>query len=165
MRKAAAAFALALAACHDAPRDPTPGDHGAGEQLERAAIAAGMVSDPAHVDPVGAYASESDRVCILRAGRGYRIGASVEYGEGHRCLARGAASGKAGKLAVAFGEDCRFEAHLENGRLVFPPLLPGGCDALCTGRASLSALAADLLSGARSEAEALRAPDGQPLCN
>ncbi len=157
------ALIAALAGCGRASHEPGAQSTGAGAQLERAAIAAGVVADPGRLDPAGAYSSASDRVCILRAGGGYRIGASVDYGEGHGCVARGTARGL-GKLAISFGGTCRFEARFDGARLVFPPVLPEGCDSLCTGRASLSALVAGRLSEAESEAATLRGPDGKPLC-
>lgn len=162
MRRAALALLGLLAACGRS-HAPAPQQTGAGARLERAAIASGMVSDPAKIDPVGVFASESDHVCILRAGRDYRIGASVDYGDGHHCIARGTAKG-AGKLNVALGGGCHFEARLDGGKLTFPPVLPEACEQLCTGRASLSALTAERLSAAASEAASLPAPDGKPLC-
>jgi len=123
-----------------------------------------MLSDPARIDPAGVFASESDHVCILRASRDYRIGASVDYGDGHHCIARGTAKG-AGKLEVTLGAGCRFEARLDGTRLAFPPVLPEACEQLCTGRASLSALTAERLSAAESEAASLPAPDGKTLCD
>ncbi|OJU14746.1 MULTISPECIES: hypothetical protein [unclassified Sphingomonas] len=162
MSRAALALLVLLAGCGTSPA-PAPEQSGAGAQLERAAIAAGMVGDPTHVDPVGVFASESDHVCILRAGGGYRIGASVDYGDGHHCIARGTAKG-VGTLAVTLGAGCRFEARLDGAKLAFPPVLPQSCEQLCTGRASLSALTAERLSAAESEAASLPAPDGKPLC-
>ncbi|WEK42320.1 MAG: hypothetical protein P0Y64_13075 [Candidatus Sphingomonas colombiensis] len=164
MTRAAVVFLIAaLAGCGRASHERAAQSSGAGAQLERAAITAGVVADPTRLDPVGAYSSASDRICILRARGGYRIGASVDYGEGHGCVARGTARGL-GKLAIAFGGGCRFDARFDGGRLVFPPVLPEGCDSLCTGRASLSALVAARLSEAKSEAATLRGPDGKPLC-
>lgn len=157
-------LALALLGCGRASDEAPADGNSAGAQLERAAIGMGVVPDPKRLDPAGAYGSETDRVCVLRAGGGYRIGESVDYGEGNGCVARGTARG-VGRLAVSLGEGCRFEARFDGSRLVFPAILPAGCDSMCTGRASLTALVAGKLSGAESEAAALRAPDGQPLCS
>jgi hypothetical protein len=132
--------------------------------LEQAALSAGIVADPANLNPAGAYASETDRVCIVPRDQDYRIGASVEYGEGQSCIARGVASGR-GTLRIDFGEACRFEASLDGGRIVFPAVLPPACDRRCTGRATLTAINAGLLSNAEAEARAMRAPDGEPLCD
>ncbi len=156
--------AFAMLGCGRARDEVTSDRNSAGARLEQAAAAAGIVADPQRIDPVGAYGSETDRACIVRAGAGYRIGASVDYGEGHGCTARGIAKG-AGRLKVSLGQGCRFEARSDGGKLVFPPILPDGCDRMCTGRASLTALVAERLSGAESEAAALRGLDGRPLCS
>lgn len=158
-----ASLGVLLAGCGRAAHEPEIDRNGAGARLERAAISAGVVADPALLDPIGAYGKENDRACIVRAGKDYRIGASVDYGDGHGCLARGSAKG-AGKLAVTLGEGCRFDARFDGRRLTFPPVLPAGCDGFCTGRASLTALSVEWLSGAESEAAALRGTDGKPLC-
>lgn len=165
MRRAALVLSLGmlLAGCGRAAHEPEADRNSAGAQLERAAITAGVVADPARLDPVGAYGAENDRACIVRAGKGYRIGAGVDYGDGHGCLARGAAKGT-GKLAVTLGGGCHFDARFDGRRLIFPPVLPAECDRFCTGRASLTALSVERLSGAESEAGALRGTDGKPLC-
>lgn len=161
-----AALALALAGCGRATPDDadTPG-----ARIERAAVAAGVVADPARLDPAGAYASDSDHLCIRPGagegrGGGYRIGVAVDYGDGHACVGRGTARGT-GRIAVALSDRCRFDAQFDGERLAFPAVLPPGCDDLCTGRASLSALAVARLSAADAEAAALRGPDRRALCD
>jgi hypothetical protein len=136
----------------------------AGAALERAAMDAGVVTDPGAVATVGVFESESDRVCLLpRQGDTRRIGASVDYGDGQRCVARGTARGK-GALAVDFGGGCRFDAVLNDERITFPAIVPVACESLCEGRATLGALRAERLSDAPSEAARARAPDGRSLC-
>jgi hypothetical protein len=149
-----------LLGCH---RAELPEATNAGAALEAAALARGLVRDPALVDPVGAFAGETDRVCIVPREDGYTIGAAVDYGEGQGCVARGTAQGRA-KLEVRLSEDCRFTAALDGDRIVFPALLPAGCDRTCRGRASLSTLSAERLSASEAEARSLPAPDGQVLC-
>ncbi len=161
--RAAALVLLMLAGCGgEAARAPaTP--EGGGAALEQAAVAAGIVADPARLDPVGAYASDTDRVCIVPQGDGYRVGASVDYGEQQGCVARGTATGRE-TLRVAFGEQCAFDARFDGSRIVFPAVLPPACDRRCTGRATLTALSAGLLSHAEAEARAMRGADAEPLC-
>lgn len=156
------ALALALMGCDREPADPVVED-GAGRALEVAAIQVGMVANPARLDPVGAYASATDRLCIVGEGGSLRVGASVDYADGQRCVARGSATGR-DKLRMDFGATCRFDALFDGGRVTFPATLPRGCDTRCTGRATLTALSADRLSGADAEARAMRGPDGEPLC-
>ncbi len=166
MRRAALASALLLAGCDRGPAAPAPtaSSEAAGAALERAAIAAGVVADPVELDPAGAYASATDRVCVVAEGRTYRVGASIDYGEGQSCLARGEASARKQQLRIDFGDDCTLDARFDGERIVFPAVVPGACERRCTGRASLSALSAERLSPAASEARAMRAPDGRALC-
>lgn len=158
----AASLLLVLAACDSTPT-PAPVATSAGASLERAAVEAGIVADPKAIDPVGAYASDTDRLCLTANGDAYRIGASIDYGEGQGCLARGTAKGRE-TLRIDFGADCRFDASFEGERITFPAIVPTACERRCTGRASFSALTAQRLSGAAAEARAMRGPDGQPLC-
>lgn len=136
----------------------------AGASLEIAARARGIVGDPTSIDPVGAYSGDTDRVCIVRSESEVRIGATVDYGEGQGCSARGTARGR-GTLDIRLGDGCRFTATLDNDRIVFPAVLPPRCDRACRGRASLSSLAADRLSASEAEARSMPGPDGHPLCS
>lgn len=152
---------LALTACNGAA--PTAALPNAGAALEQAARMRGLVADPSGVEPAGLYASKTDRLCLVRQGAGYRIGASVNYGEDQSCLARGAARGR-GRVDVQFNGGCRFTADVEGERISFPAVLPDRCARLCRGRASLAAFAAGRLSTSDTEARAAPAPDGAALC-
>lgn len=159
--KRALLAALALAGCTP---EPDPAREDAGARLERAAIAAGVVRDPDATDIAGLYARETDRVCIAPGRGGYRIGASIDYGGGQLCSAGGTVARSGGMLRVDFGGGCTFEARLDGERIAFPGQLPAGCDRLCTDRASLTALEADVQSDAVAEAVALRDARGRQLC-
>ena len=135
----------------------------AGAALENAAIRTGLVDDPMMLNPVGAYASATDQVCVMRRGDGYVVGASVSYGEQQTCLARGTATGRE-TLRLDFGERCRFDARFDGKRIAFPAVLPSACDQRCTGRATFTALKVDLLSHAQVEARAMTTPTGDGLC-
>lgn len=165
MRIEAAAALLLLAACGEKPAQVN-GSPGA--RLEQAARAAGIVADPARASLIGSWARETDRVCAVpaegtRPGREVRLGVLIDYGEGQGCAASGIARQSGGKVAVAFGA-CRFDAQFDGDRLSFPAELPSACDALCTGRATLSAVSVERLSSSVSEAETLRTPAGRALC-
>ena len=150
---------LALAGCdRAAPRSATPGD-----QLEKAAEAAGLVADP-NGPLVGAWARETDRVCVVPGASGEtRIGALVDYGEGQGCAVSGTLERSGARVRVRFG-DCRFDARFDGERLTFPVEVPAECERACTGRASLAALAVERQGSSVSEAATLRAPDGRLLC-
>ena len=154
-------LALALAGCGRGAEAPVAAN--AGAALEAAAMARGVIADPAKVDPVGLYASESDKVCVVPQEGGYRVGASVEFGDGQGCFATGTATGRQ-VLDVRFGEECRVSARIEGDRVSFPATLPAGCDRYCSGRASLAALTADRVSGSAAEAGSAVAAGGARMC-
>ena len=135
-----------------------------GATLEASARARGLVGDPSSINPTGVYAGETDRACVMPERGDYRIGVSVDYGEGQGCLARGTARGK-GSLDVRLGDRCRFTALLDGDRIVFPALLPAACDRGCRGRASLATFSATRLSASASEAGSVPAMDGRALCS
>lgn len=154
--------ALLFAGCERNPA-PVSAPARAGADLERVAVARGLIADPSAVQPVGVYATDEDRVCIVADGGGYRIGAAVDLGPEHRCVAHGAARGRT-ILAVDFGEGCALEVAADGERVAFPAILPAACDRLCSGRASLSALSVPRLSASPEEATATRGPGGAALC-
>ena len=105
--------ALLLAGCSSEKPSRTEPNR-AGAALEDAAIRSGLVDDPMTLNPVGAYASATDQVCVMRRGEGYIVGASVSYGEQQTCVARGTATATGGKtLRLDFGERCRFDARFD----------------------------------------------------
>ncbi|MEH3039591.1 MAG: hypothetical protein PGN21_05950 [Sphingomonas paucimobilis] len=152
-----AAAVLVLAGCS---QGPVPSAEPDGAALEQAAIARGVVRDPATAQPVGLYAREGDRLCVTAK----RIGVFVDYGEGIGCSARGRYARDGERLRIDFGKDCAFDAAFDGDGVRFPGSLPTGCEAACRGRASLSGLQFDRLSDSGSEAAALRDPAGRGLC-
>jgi hypothetical protein len=151
------AAALLVAGCSQGSSTPETIE---GAALEQAAIARGVVRDPAGATPVGLYAREGDRMCVT----GKRIGVFIDYGEGTGCSGRGQYTRDGERLRVELGKDCAFDAAFDGDAVRFPGKLPDGCAALCTKRASLSGLQVDRLSDSASEAAALRDPAGRGLC-
>lgn len=153
---------LVLAGC---AQEADTGNAG-GAALEDAAIAAGLVRDPASTDIAGLYALDTDKLCIVAAkSGGYRIGATVDYGE-EGCSAAGTVTRSGEQLRVAFdgAPGCDFDARIDGDRIVFPGGVPAACEKLCTNRASLAALEVGLLSEAASEAAAMRDFRNKELC-
>ncbi|WP_375428124.1 hypothetical protein [uncultured Sphingomonas sp.] len=137
---------------------------GAGAELERAAVAAGLVPDPVRASIVGAWARDNDRVCVVptKAGRG-RIGVVLDYGEGNDCVAAGAVRRTGDRLRVDLGA-CRIDARFDGERIAFPAEVDEACARFCRGNASLAALSVERVSGSAAEAATLRAPSGRLLC-
>ena len=124
----------------------------------------GLIVDPASIDPVGAWARGTDRVCVVPGQDDrFRIGALIDYGTGQGCAASGIAERQQDGLRITFGP-CRVDARLSGDRLIFPASVDPACARYCQGRASLAALVVDHVSGAQSEAVTLRAPDRTQLC-
>lgn len=141
------------------------GDDKAGEKLETASIAAGLVADPAAAPLDGIWSRDTDRMCILPAGSGpaRRIGVMLDYGEGQGCTAIGTMERSGAALKLTLGA-CRFTARFDGDSIQFPAMLPSACNAFCTGRATLSALNVERISASVAEAQALRSPNGTMLC-
>ncbi|MDE0877742.1 MAG: hypothetical protein OSB00_03610 [Sphingomonas bacterium] len=164
MRRAAA-IAIGVLVIAGCSRAPSISDNGTtGSALEAAAQRTGLIVDPATIDPVGAWARATDRVCVVPAADGkYRVGALIDYGAGQNCAASGIAERRKDGLRIDFGA-CRIDARLSGDRLIFPATVDEACARYCRGRASFAALSVDHVSDARSEAVTLRAPDRTPLC-
>lgn len=165
MRGAAFVVALALAGCTSGG-DADANDPAAPPRLEEAAIARGLVRDPENSEVAGLYARDTDRLCIVPEGFGYRIGATLEYGGGISCSASGTVSRVGEMLTIEFGDGgtCSFEARYDGEQIRFPGELPDGCAAFCSGRASFEGLAVPRLSDSIAEAEAMRDARERLLC-
>lgn len=138
------------------------------QDLESAAIERGLVRDPADTDVTGLYARDTDRVCVIRKGDAYRIGAFVDYGDGLNCTGAGIATRAGETLSVQLktktGITCAFDARFDGDRITFPANLPPECAKFCGSRASFAALDVDRLSESAAEARALRSAEGTRLC-
>lgn len=156
------ALALLLAACS--------GGQGAGnaqapQDLESAAIERGLIRDPDDSDLTGLYARDTDRICVVRTGSAYRIGAHVDYGDRITCSGAGSVERSGATLRIALGkEGCTFDAQYDGDRIKFPGTLPDACKKLCARRASFTGLEATRLSESAAEAAAMRDTAGRRLC-
>lgn len=162
VRFATAIVALtALASC---PRHEPGVRATSAPDLETAAILRGLVRDPADRDIAGLYARDTDRVCIVRRDGGYRIGATVDYGDGQGCSAAGSVSRSGASLRIRLGDDCRFDASFDGDHIAFPAKLPPGCASACVDRATMEALDVVRLSESSAEAATMRSANGQTPC-
>lgn len=161
-RRALSLAALLLAGCERVT--PTPSSPSTGAALERAAANAGLVTASAQARPVGVFAAEAARLCLAPHPDGtVRVGASVDYGAGQRCVARGVARIGA-TLTAELGAGCTVSLTFDGDSLVVPATLPTGCDSRCSGRAALASLRLERLSDSAAEATRTRGADGRLLC-
>jgi hypothetical protein len=137
---------------------------GQAQDLESAAVERGLVPDPDSRDITGLYARDTDRICIVPARAGYRVGAYVDYSDGIGCSGSGTVSRSGERLQVTLGEGCSFEAGFDGERIRFPGNLPEGCARLCSGRASLAGLDVGRISESAAEGSAMRDAGGRRLC-
>jgi hypothetical protein len=137
---------------------------GAGARLEQAAIATGVIRDPASTDLTGVYADDPERVCVVPAATDFRIGVTLDYGEGQQCSASGTLRRSGAVLKVDLGDGCAFDARFDGEGIKFPGVLPDRCQKKCTGRATMAGLSVDTLSASLSEATALTDAKGRALC-
>lgn len=162
MRKALA-LVLLLGACHSAP----PPNAAVPEDLEKAAIERGMVRDPRDSDIAGLYSRDTDRVCIVPDGQGYKIGAFVDYGDKITCSGTGTVTRVGEKLRIEMGDGddkCGFDAKFDGDKIYFPGNVPDSCAKLCARRASYAGLEVSRMSESAAEAGAMRDSSGRQLC-
>ncbi|RYD67737.1 MAG: hypothetical protein EOP58_02380 [Sphingomonadales bacterium] len=153
---------LLLAACGGTPG----GNQAAPQDLETAAIERGLVTDPKDTEIAGLYGRDTDRVCIVPATIGYRIGAFVDYGDKITCSGTGTVSRVGETLHIELGGDdsCSFDARLSSDSIAFPGALPEGCSKLCARRASFAGLDVARMSESVAEAASMRDAAGKRLC-
>ena len=159
-----AAF-VALAGCSGKQDSADATSGGAGARLEQAAIATGVIRDPASADLTGVYANDPERVCVVPAAQDFRIGVTLDYGEGQQCSARGTLKREGETLEVDLGDGCAFDARFDGQGIKFPGALPDQCQRKCSGRATLAGVSVDALSASLSEATALTDAKGRALCS
>ncbi|NML05187.1 hypothetical protein [Sphingomonas sp. G-3-2-10] len=137
------------------------------QDLEKAAIERGLVRDPKDTEIAGLYARDTDRVCIVPDGNGYKIGAFVDYGDKITCSGSGTVSRVGEVLRVEMGEGeekCGFDARFEGDKILFPGNVPDTCSKLCAKRASYAGLEVSRISESEAEAAAMRDSRGRSLC-
>jgi hypothetical protein len=160
--RAAVALLLALAGCSggEGSNSTQPQD------LESAAIERGLVRDPDDGAIEGLYARDTDRICIVRTGSAYRIGAYVDYGDRITCSGAGTVtrSGETLRITLGEGDACSFEARFDGDHIRFPGAVPAGCARFCARRASYAGLEVSRLSESAAEAAAMRDSNGRRLC-
>jgi hypothetical protein len=165
MRGALAAVLLLLAGCSGAGGDTPTQQAGEPQDLESAAIERGLVRDPGDSEVAGLYARDTDRLCVVREGLDYRVGAFVDYGDRITCSGSGKATRAGETLHIELGsEGCSFGARFDGDKIAFPGSLPDACSKLCARRASYAGLEVTRMSESVAEAAAMRDASGRRLC-
>lgn len=157
------ALLIVVAGCQNSASPSAPG--APRSELDRAAIEAGVIPDP-RADIAGFYARGGDRVCIVNDAGRYRIGAVMEIDRDLRCEGSGTVRRDGALLNIRFDgvERCRISARYDGDRISFAGTVPAECAALCTQRASFSAMEVVRLGQAEVEVSKPRRPDGKSLC-
>jgi hypothetical protein len=136
------------------------------QDLESAAVERGLVRDPKDTEITGLYARDTDRICIIPSGGGYRVGAYVDYGDRITCSGTGIVTRVGETLHIRLGDNdaCSFDARFDGDHIKFPGSLPEGCAKFCARRASYAGLEVSRLSESTAEASAMRDATGKRLC-
>lgn len=165
-RRIVAGALLLLSACNGAVA-PTQ-NAAVPQDLESAAIERGLVRDPANTEIAGLYSRDTDRVCIVPDGQGYRIGAFVDYGDRITCSGSGTVSrvGETLRIELVGQGDtrCGFDAKFDGDKIAFPGNVPDSCQKFCAKRASYAGLEVSRMSESVAEAAAMRDSSGRQLC-
>lgn len=149
--------------------------------LERAAIAAGLVTDIRGASVVGLYRqrheSGRDSLCILpsaqeekgkAAGDGdspLRFGLEASFGENVECHGEGTVRPSGDKLVLSFARSrCIVVAHYDGDRIDLPGALDTECRKFCSERGSLEGVSFPRVSRDASVAAAAEAKAGGRLC-
>jgi hypothetical protein len=156
--------AALLTACSSKPANDTAANT---SSLDAAAIAAGVIADPANTDPTGLYARDRDKICVVPSATAFHVGIYVDYGETFYCSGQGDATraGEVLHVTLTSAPGCSFDAQFEGDRIAIPGRLPDACQKACSERASLAGLSVERLSDSPSEAAAMRDGKGKMLCS
>ena len=146
------------------------GDRSAGEAVEVVEPAPEAAPAVQTATLTGLYEGEAaasgHRLCIVEGPGGQARFGLVVTGAAGNCSGTGRASAQAGQLTLDMAGDsaCRIVAGIDDGRVVFPPTVQGGCAYYCAPGATMAGALFDKTGGAREDA--MRAQDlvGDPLC-
>ncbi len=155
---------ISLAGCDGASLAPAS-DAASNSELERAAIDAGIIVDPANLDLAGLYEAGSelnnDRFCAVRDEDNYKVGLMVYYGSDQMCAGQGQAvlDGESVLITIAAQDDdeetCEITAIFDGEQIAFPGSISNNCARLCSQRASMAGVSIPLVeSGSKSAARA-----------
>lgn len=164
--------ALLLAGCDSGAL--LSGDDAAESDIERAAIDAGIVPDPATLDLEGLYEAgrepQNDRFCAVKSGDDYNVGLYIYYGSDQYCEGQGTATldNEIVSLRLKGESDddalCEVEAVFDGTQIVLPGSISKDCRALCRQRASMAGVSIALIESGAEAALRAKGHDKKALC-
>ncbi len=160
---------VSLTACGDGTT-PLIGGGNAGSELDKQAIAKGLLPDPNSRSLIGRFETRSelgiDKFCAVQGSGGFRFGMLAVFGPESKCEGTGSAKFNGDKVSLSFDgkENCKFDAEFDGIALRFPGSIGEGCSNYCSARASMSGTRYYLVENGEAAAKRVLGRDVEKLC-
>lgn len=175
MRKASLSLLIFLAACHrpDALQkyDGVDDSENPPSALEKAALNAGVVTDPAKVSVPGLYQRRHeagvDTLCVAPGNdRRHDFGMEAIFGTEQYCRGEGTARRVGDKLILYFSgrSQCIVVARYDGDQVALPGVVDVKCADLCSGRGSLEGVTFPRLPFGSEARKQVMDREGGPIC-
>lgn len=170
-----ASFILLISACDSSSEDNSH-ETQSSEDLDQAAINAGILTDPDNIKLEGRFETRNDigtdKFCAIKTNdEDYNIGILAIFGADSFCEGRGIASLDGENLRITLNkninntdENCEFTASFDGVSLQIPGALPETCAKLCNNRASLSGTQYFQIENGNETAKKSNGRELKPLC-
>ncbi|MEM1132984.1 MAG: hypothetical protein AAGH53_08610 [Pseudomonadota bacterium] len=154
--------------------DESIAGEGSSDNLDEAAIAAGIIVDPSALDIQGFYERDSgfgtDRFCAIRQDDDrYQVGILAVFGETSQCEGRGTATLDGANVTMTLrnsrDDTCKVTASFDGNVIQIAGEVADSCAALCTPRASLAGVAIPLIDDSQDAAGKAVGRNIGRLCN
>lgn len=166
---------LLLAACNGTLEDNSQ-ETQSSEDLDQAAINAGILTDPDNIKLEGRFETRNDigtdKFCAIKNGdNDYRVGILAVFGADSFCEGRGEANLDGENLNISLNqsiretdENCEFTASFDGISLQLPGEMPEACAKFCNNRASLTGTQYFQVEIGDEPARQSRGREFRPLC-
>lgn len=164
-----------LAACKS-PLDNNNNETQSSENLDQAAISAGILSDPADIQLEGRFETRNDigtdKFCaVKRDDLNFNIGILAVFGADSFCEGQGIAQLDGEDLIITLNkgvgnieEICKFTASFDGLSIQLPGKIPRPCAKFCNNRASLSGTQFFQIENGNAIAKQSNGRNLNPLC-